>query len=597
MAPGLIFSSLPRDELWECHGNVPHDGRMSTSSTTASSNQASPSLHAIDVDTRGAKGNLPPGTDTQAAQSADMTKLLESQQELNQIIAISTEKKRRLDELLKTWPGNTPPLIRAYSEGTLPAPTIADSDTDTSSDRANPMREARYQATVEDCTESEDDQDTPTPSCVTLAPTPQRDSRPDHTRPRLQHTIAASAPTSPTKHHVEAAKASTHVAVPIVKEVRFSDRVPTVLQRSASARHTSWTDGTSQREKSYAPRERILSIQDERWGTLFTPQGKATVRMRNVLRGLAIHVIEVYKPNYSLVVTPEKLYKFYSKYGLNREAVDFERVFSLSSPRAMSRLEKLYLSLQCDFHLVQASSPGPKKWPCIPALTPEGFVQWNVMLIRAFPDQEAARLARIFADIALEAAPEDPSVECSSSSSSSSARLPRQISRHLLPAEANLDEVHLVTSAIRDWRHATSPDSRPSAPARAGTGSGGQNPPPLIHSDSRSRQEHLHRCRRDYENEAVEIVVPHGSSSSSSSSSKRGDEREGRSSTRYVKSHNARPESPRRGSKRYVVRRDGKELERERERERERRRGDRRWSDDGQEESRYRRREGRASRA
>ncbi|KAM3435325.1 hypothetical protein MY4824_004906 [Beauveria thailandica] len=596
MAPGLI-SSLPQDELWECHGNVPHDGRMSTSSTTASSNQASPALHAINVDTRGAKGNLPPGTDTRAAQSADMTRLLESQQELNQIIAISTEKKRRLDELLKTWPGN-----RAYSEGTLPAPTIADSDTDTLSDGSNPTKEARYQATVEDCTESEDDQDTPTPSCVTVAPTPPKDSRPDHTRPRLQHTIAASAPTSPTKHHVEAAKASAHVAVPIIKEVRFSDRVTAGLQRSASARHISWTDGTSQREKSYAPRERIPSIQDERWGTLFTPQGKATVRMRNVLRGLALHVIEVYKPNYSLVVTPEKLYKFYSKYGLDREAVDFERVFSLTSPRAMSRLEKLYLSLQCDFHLVQASSPGPKKWPCIPALTPEGFVQWNVMLIRAFPDQEAARLARVFADIALEAAPEDPSMECSSSSSSSSsssnARLPRQISRHLLPAEANLDEVHLVMSAIRDWRQATSPDSRPSAPARARTGSGGQSLPPLIHSDSRSRQEHLHRCRRDYENEVAEIVVPHGSSSS-----KRGDEREGRSSTRYAKSHNARPESPRRGSKRYVGRRDSKESDRERERERERdwererRRGDRRWSDDGQEESRYRRREGRTGRA
>ncbi|KAH8720375.1 hypothetical protein HC256_000771 [Beauveria bassiana] len=569
---------------------------MSTSSTAASSSQASPSLHAVDVDTRGGNGSLPPGTDTKAAQSADITKLLESQQELNQIIAISTEKKRRLDELLKTWPGNTTPPIRAYSEGSLPAPTIADSDTDNSPDRANPMRESRYQATVEDCTESEDDQDTPTPSCVAVAPTHQKDSRPENTRPRLQHTIAASAPTSPTKHHVEAARTSVHVTAPIIKEVRFSDRAPTVLQRSASARHTSWTDGTSQREKSYPPRERILSIQDERWGTLFTPQGKATVRMRNVLRGLAIHVIEVYKPNYSLVVTPEKLYKFYTKYGLDREAVDFERIFSLTSPRAMSRLEKLYLSLQCDFHLVQASSPGPKKWPCIPALTPEGFVQWNVMLIRAFPDQEAARLGRIFADIALEAAPEDPSVEYSSEQQRGGARLPRQISRHLLPAEANLDEVHLVTSAIRDWRHATSPDSRPSAPARAATGSGGQNQPPLIHSDSRSRQEHLHRCRRDYENEVAEIVVPHGSSNSSS---KRREERDGRSYTRYVKLHNARPESPRRASKRYVVRRDGKESEREREweRERERRRGDRRWSDDGGEESRYKRREGRTSRA
>ncbi|KAM3498331.1 hypothetical protein MY11210_009681 [Beauveria gryllotalpidicola] len=573
MAPGLI-ASLPQDELWERHGEAPHDGRITTSSTTASSSQASPALHAVDVDTRGGNGDLPPGTHAQAAQSADITKLLESQQELNQIIAISTEKKRRLDELLKTWPGNTPPLSRTYSEGSLPAPTIVDSDTDTCSDRATPMREARYQATVEDCTESEDDKDTPTPSCASVAPTPQRDAKPDHTGPRRQHTIAASAPTSPAKHHAEAAQASVHVTVPIIKEVRFSNRVPTVLQRSASTRHTSWTGGTCQREKSYAPRERILSIQDERWGTLFTPQGKATLRMRNVLRGLAIHVIEVYKPNYSLVVTPEKLYKFYAKYGLDREAVDFTRVFSLTSPRAMSRLEKLYLSLQCDFHLVQASSPGPKKWPCIPALTPEGFVQWNVMLIRAFPDQEAARLARVFADIALEAAPEDPSVECSEQRG---ARLPRQISRHLLPAEANLDEVHLVTGAIRDWRHATtiSQDGPPPPP-----------PPPLIHSDSRSRQEHLHRCRRDYEGEA-EIVVPHGGSK------RGGEEREGRSCTRYVKPH-ARLESPRRGSKRDV-RRDGKESERDRDRDR--RRGDRRWSSDGQDESGYRRREGRASRA
>ncbi|TQW00329.1 hypothetical protein IF1G_00260 [Cordyceps javanica] len=563
MAPGLI-TSLPQGEVQERHRDAPHSERVAASHTAPSSSQPSPVFHALEPD-------------DQATGGADNMMLLDNRfvEQLKKTRAISKEQKRQLDKLLDTFQATANPrLIRAYSEGSLPPATTADGDPDTTPERERGVsrRETRYQATVEDCTESEDDEDTPTPSCTPTAPAPSKELKPDQDKPRRHHTFAASAPTSPSAAHASTTEASVPVAAPIIKEVRFSDRAPSVLQRSASARHVSWNGSTSQSPKSHTTRERILSLQDERWGTLFTPQGKATLRMRNVLRGLATHLTEVYKPTYSLVLTPEKLYKFYSKYRMERESVDLTRLFSHTSRSSMSNLEKLYLSLQCDFHLVQDNLPGPKKWPCIPALTPEGFVQWNVMLIRAYPDQEAARLARVFADVPLEAVPEDPSLEYDDQRA---RRLPRQISRHLFPSEPNPSELQLLTGAIRDWKQAAPGPDRP-PPAQVV-----QNPPPpLIHSDARSRQEHLNRCRRDYESEAA-VLVPQGSRRMGA------EEREGRSS-RYAKPH-ARPESPRRGSKRYE-RRDSKEFERDR------RRGDRRWSADSYEESRYRRREPRGSR-
>lgn len=170
-----------------------------------------------------------------------------------------------------------PLLARAYSESSLPPRA-----------KETARKEARYQATVEDCTESDDDEDTPTPSCTSKAPTPKGPEL-DHARLKRHHTYAASAPTSPVAASATATEPLAPAAVPVVKEVRFSDRVPAVLPRSSPVRHTTWSGGTSQPANIHVPREKIHF--DERWGVLFNSQGRPTPRMRNVLRGLAIYLV------------------------------------------------------------------------------------------------------------------------------------------------------------------------------------------------------------------------------------------------------------------------------------------------------------------
>ncbi|KAJ6788309.1 hypothetical protein PWT90_05121 [Aphanocladium album] len=561
MAPGLI-TSPSQDDLQKRHWDAAQHERVCATNTALSSSQASPVLHA--ADTRANTGSLP-GADANATQGADMALLLDSVlvDQLRKTLAISTEQNRQFDEILSTCkdlmltPSATytmPRIARAYSEGSLP-PRAPDSDPDTG---LKVKKETRYQATVEDCTESEDEEDAPTPSSSPRLPTTSGD---EYGR-RPQHTFAASAPTSPVVTPTLTTETSAPAAIPITKEVRFSDRNPVVLQRSAATRHTAWIGGgTPQHVHTYPPRERIPSPLDEKWGTLFNSQGAPTTRMRNIIRGLAVYLIEVSKPAYSLVLTPEKLYQFYSRYRLESEPVDFTGVFSATSRAAMHNLEQLYLDVQCDYHLVQDNAPGRKDHPYIPALTPEGFVQWTVMLMRAFPSHEATRLSRVIVDLPLEAVTKDPLAE-----PERRERLPRQISRHLFPIEPNRDAAQLVERAMQAAAGGRAPVVQ-SPP-----------PPPLIHSDARSRQEHLNRCRRDYESDMM-MDVPRPKRMSP--------EREGRSS-RYVRSH-MRQESPRREKR--LERRDNREPERERPLR------DRGMSLDGYDDARYRRRDRRGSRA
>ncbi|OAQ97066.1 hypothetical protein LLEC1_00952 [Akanthomyces lecanii] len=579
MGPGLI-STLSPEGVREHHWESPHKGRAVASSTTSSSSRTSSSSHAVKVDDRVTKEALA-GTDAHEPQAAEKVLLLESGfvEQLKSTFAISAVQKRQLDDFLNTCPAiltafplaTTKPLLaRAYSESSLPPKA----------------KETRYQATVEDCTESEEEDGTPTPTRTPKAPTSNTDPEFDHGRLKRHHTYAESAPTSPVAASATTAESLPPAAPQVVKEVRFSDRVPAVLPRKAPVRHTTWSGGTSQPANVHVPREKMHF--DEKWGVLFNSQGRPTPRMRNVLRGLAIYLTEVYKPTYSLVLTPEKLYKFYSRYRLDREPIDLTRIFGLTSRSAMRSLEDLYADTKCHYHLVKDDPSDPKERACIPALTPDGFVMWTLRLICAYPDQEAARLARVIADVPLDAVPEDPSLECKDQRT----RLPRQISRHLFPAEPDPDVLHLVTRAVRSWKHDTPGSERPLPLSHATSCAGGgggrvahvivQNPstlpPPLVHSDARSRQGHLNRCRRDYEND-VEIVVPGARST----------ERDGCRSSRYTRAH-AKQESPRRSSKRYTRRSGDKESDRDRHR------GDRRWGDDGYDESRCRRREGSGSR-
>lgn len=81
--------------------------------------------------------------------------------------------------------------------------------------------------------------------------------------------------------------------------------------------------------------------------------------------------------------------------------------------------------------------------PHIPSLTPAGFERWMVCQIQTFPDQEAKRLNRVIADLPITA--DGPLVD------GKPERLPKQLSRHLLPADRQRETHDLVVNAISDW--------------------------------------------------------------------------------------------------------------------------------------------------
>lgn len=125
--------------------------------------------------------------------------------------------------------------------------------------------------------------------------------------------------------------------------------------------------------------------------------------------------------------------------------------FVSSSREGMRNLETLYLDLQCEHHLVQdLPATGAKSRAFIPGLTPDGFVKWALFLIRSFPEQEASRLGAIVSALPLEAVSADGGSE----------RLPRQISRRLLPEKPHDDALRLLTQSVQYWCKATGGNSQ-----------------------------------------------------------------------------------------------------------------------------------------
>ena len=81
--------------------------------------------------------------------------------------------------------------------------------------------------------------------------------------------------------------------------------------------------------------------------------------------------------------------------------------------------------------------------PTIPALTPLGFAQWMTIHILAYPDEESKRLQKVVLAMPIDADGEmvDGKPE----------RLPKQISRHLLPEREDRKSRKLVNNAIQDF--------------------------------------------------------------------------------------------------------------------------------------------------
>ncbi|CZS88046.1 hypothetical protein WAI453_000442 [Rhynchosporium graminicola] len=221
---------------------------------------------------------------------------------------------------------------------------------------------------------------------------------------------------------------------------RFADRGP--LQPSSPDKPSGvrFSDrGAASRpapgNRTYSTME--LSTIDQKWGRLFESDGKPTQRLGQFLRGLANHIIECFPVKNSIVVTPSKMAAYYAAHTLEKEPHPLLTIFRAQSNEHISRL---YQDIGCEHHLVQEDSHSS---PTIPALTPVGFAHWMTINILAYPEEESKRLAKVVVSMPIDADGDlvDGKPE----------RLPKQISRHLLPNKEDRSSRKLLDSAIENF--------------------------------------------------------------------------------------------------------------------------------------------------
>jgi hypothetical protein len=194
------------------------------------------------------------------------------------------------------------------------------------------------------------------------------------------------------------------------------------------------------------------SILEKIWGTLFNEQGQATKRLGQFLRGIAVHLIEDYEPKHSLVITPDKMQKYYEDTKLPNEMYPWQTVFDDRT----SSISRLYREIEAQHHLVQEKLD---ERPDTPGLTPVGFERWATLLLLAHPDLEFARLQKTALDMPI-SNPDDKK-----------ERFPKEISRRLFPLHEDVSIVDKLQKAMiincsisisSKRNNATGSDQRPS---------------------------------------------------------------------------------------------------------------------------------------
>lgn len=242
--------------------------------------------------------------------------------------------------------------------------------------------------------------------------------------------------------------------------VRFSDETkPAVTPRADEPR------------KSPPAEDVQLTAIDKKWGVLFESNGTHTKRMEHVVRGLANYMIEEFIPQRSIVLTPEKMAAFYSHHRLEKERFPFGVLFRSKSKGFNEALATLYEDLGCQYFMVQAEN---RSRPTVPSLTPDGFMQWLVTMIQAYPDEEARRLDKVVSALPIEA---------DSLLDGKPERLPKQISRYLLPNEALRKTRRLVEETMKDFQEDIegSSSSKPKgSTASSSTNTGASKPTPIV---------------------------------------------------------------------------------------------------------------------
>ncbi|ROW06494.1 hypothetical protein VMCG_04343 [Cytospora schulzeri] len=256
-------------------------------------------------------------------------------------------------------------------------------------------------------------------------------------------TTAGQSPT--TTQHRDSPRHST---------VRFSDETKPAVP--ATPRATA--DDSKKAPTSKVSNIGLTAI-DQRWGTLFDKDGTPTKRMEHVVQGLAGYIIDEFIPQQSIVVTPEKMAAFYSYHRLDKEVFPFTALFKSRSKHLNEALAGLYEDFGCQYFLVPVDA---RSRPTVPGLTPTGFAHWLVTMIQAYPDEEAKRLDKVVSDLPIEA---------DSLLDGKPERLPKQISRYLLPEKPLRKSQKLVDEAMKDFMEDV--NSTPASQTKGGNGGGG----------------------------------------------------------------------------------------------------------------------------
>ncbi|KAJ4267283.1 hypothetical protein NW762_003387 [Fusarium torreyae] len=369
--------------------------------------------------------------------SADMSK--EQVEDLVRKLTIDEMKTRWFDEIFEKVKSE---LVEEHSPADTP------SSSEPPSPKSNPVKPASSRSTPQETTK--DSSRRPEPTSHSLEsnktndhPTSSRSSLATNGSPSTSF-VSDSTSSRVSNHHSSRPKPAIKESSPPTSKsrpsVRFS-KSPVILN-DGPEHHPVEPRPASRPSPAPEPTKQgpTLSAVDLKWGRLFDDKGEPTPRLGQILRGIANYLIVEYSPHNSLVVTPEKLNAFYHEYKIESDTFPFQQIFDCRPHGALDSLETLYQHLRCENHLIQRR---PSGMPHIPSLTPAGFERWMVCQIQAFPDQEAKRLNHILADLPITAdgALVDGKPE----------RLPKQISRHLLPATRHRETHDLVVDAISGW--------------------------------------------------------------------------------------------------------------------------------------------------
>ncbi|CAI7618689.1 unnamed protein product [Penicillium glandicola] len=155
------------------------------------------------------------------------------------------------------------------------------------------------------------------------------------------------------------------------------------------------------------------------WGKLFE-DGKATKRLSQFLRGIAVHLIEDYPPGNTIVIPPYKLQKFYRDTNDPNDPYPWQDIFDDRT----SSISRLFREIKVEHHLIQDDI---EKRPDIPGLTPKGFETWETLMILANPEREYKRLQKAVLNMPINN-PDDKK-----------ERFPKEIPRRLFPEIGDIE--------------------------------------------------------------------------------------------------------------------------------------------------------------